>query len=55
MAREELPLVAPTLIFCDTFMPRVDGLSFLMRLREIPAFFDTPVIIISSGKIAKWC
>jgi CheY-like chemotaxis protein len=47
---EKLPLFAPGLIFCDIFMPKVDGLSFVMRLREHPVYFDTPVIITSAGK-----
>lgn len=47
---DKLPLFNPALIFCDIFMPKVDGLSFMMRLREHPVYYDIPVIITSAGK-----
>lgn len=50
VAWEKLPVFDPALIFCDIFMPKVDGLSFVMRLREHPVYYDTPVIITSAGK-----
>jgi CheY-like chemotaxis protein len=50
VAWEKLPLFDPALIFCDIFMPKVDGLSFMMRLREHPLYSDIPVIITSAGK-----
>lgn len=50
IAWEKLPLFDPALIFCDIFMPKVDGLSFMMRLREHPLYTDIPVIITSAGK-----
>lgn len=50
VAWEKLPMYDPALIFCDIFMPKVDGLSFVMRLREHVMYKDTPVIITSAGK-----
>lgn len=50
IAWEKLPLFDPALIFCDIFMPKVDGLSFMMRLREHPLYSEIPVIITSAGK-----
>lgn len=50
VAWEKLPMFDPALIFCDIFMPKVDGVSFMMRLREHPVFHDIPVIITSAGK-----
>ncbi len=50
VAWEKLPMFDPALIFCDIFMPKVDGLSFMMRLREHPLYNEIPVIITSAGK-----
>lgn len=50
VAWEKLPMYDPELIFCDIFMPKVDGLSFVMRLREHVMYNQTPVIITSAGK-----
>lgn len=50
VAWDKLPLFDPALIFCDIFMPKLDGVSFMMRLREHPVYADVPVIISSSGK-----
>jgi CheY-like chemotaxis protein len=50
VAWEKLPIFDPALIFCDIFMPKVDGLSFMMRLREHPLYAEVPVIITSAGK-----
>lgn len=40
----------PAIIFCDMFMPRLDGVGFLERLRADPEFANLPVIAISSAK-----
>jgi len=40
----------PAVVFVDIFMPRVDGLAFLGRLRGNPEFADLPVVAISSAR-----
>ncbi len=40
----------PAVVFMDIFMPTVDGVAFLERLRANPEFADLPVIAISSAK-----
>lgn len=40
----------PAVVFVDIFMPNVDGITFLERLRANPEFADLPVIAISSAK-----
>lgn len=37
----------PDLILLDVMIPPMDGLTFLMRLREDPAARDVPVIVVS--------
>jgi len=49
-AWEALGDARPALIFCDIYMPRMDGLAFLQRIREHQLFGDLPVIITSAGK-----
>jgi CheY-like chemotaxis protein len=40
----------PAIIFCDMYMPKLDGIGFLQRLRANPEFADLPVVAISSAK-----
>lgn len=40
----------PAIVFCDIFMPKLDGIGFLERLRANPEFADLPVIAISAAK-----
>jgi CheY-like chemotaxis protein len=40
----------PDVVFVDIFMPKVDGIAFLERLRANPEFADLPVIAISSAR-----
>ncbi len=40
----------PAIVFCDIFMPRLDGVGFLERLRADPEYKDLPVVAISSAK-----
>ena len=40
----------PAVVFVDIFMPKLDGVAFLERLRANPEFADMPVIAISSAK-----
>jgi two-component system chemotaxis response regulator CheY len=40
----------PAIVFCDMFMPKLDGIGFLQRLRANPEFAELPVIAMSSAK-----
>lgn len=40
----------PVIVFCDLYMPKLDGIGFLERLRANPEFADLPVVAISSAK-----
>ena len=40
----------PVLVFCDLYMPKLDGIGFLERLRSHAELSDIPVIAISSAK-----
>jgi CheY-like chemotaxis protein len=40
----------PAVVFMDIFMPTLDGVAFLERLRANPEFANLPVIAISSAK-----
>jgi CheY-like chemotaxis protein len=40
----------PVIVFCDMFMPRLDGIGFLERLRANAEFAELPVVAISSAK-----
>ncbi len=40
----------PVIVFCDIYMPRLDGVGFLEKLRAHPEFAELPVIAISSAK-----
>lgn len=37
----------PDLILLDVMIPPIDGLTFLMRLREDPAARDIPVVVVT--------
>jgi CheY-like chemotaxis protein len=39
----------PRLIICDLSMPRMDGTTFIRKIREHPLFCDIPVIVISAA------
>jgi CheY-like chemotaxis protein len=40
----------PAVIFCDMFMPNLDGVGFLKRLRAHPELKDTALIAITSAQ-----
>lgn len=40
----------PVIVFCDLYMPKLDGIGFLERLRANPEFAELPVVAISSAK-----
>ena len=40
--------VSPDIIFTDLNMPKLDGLSFIKRVRQIEKFRDVPIIIYTS-------
>ncbi|MEO8633696.1 MAG: response regulator [Gemmatimonadales bacterium] len=40
----------PAVIFCDMFMPNLDGVGFLQRLRAHPELKDTALIAITSAQ-----
>jgi len=39
---------SPQLILLDLAMPQMDGLTFLRRLREMPQYVQTPVILCTA-------
>ncbi len=39
----------PDIIICDVLMPNMDGLEFLARIRDLPRFSNTPVVMISAN------
>jgi CheY-like chemotaxis protein len=39
----------PDIIVCDVLMPNMDGLEFVSRLRDLPRFSNTPVVMISAN------
>lgn len=43
----------PDLIFLDLVMPNLNGYEICARLRKIPAFSDTPIIILTSNIIDR--
>ncbi len=43
----------PDLIFLDLVMPNLNGYEICDRLRKIPAFSDTPIIILTSNIIDR--
>ncbi len=48
IALQEACLENPDLFLVDLMMPVVDGFKLCRRLREIPDFFRTPIIIITA-------
>ena len=40
----------PAIIFCDMYMPKLDGIEFLRRLRAHPVLNETPLIAITSAQ-----
>lgn len=40
----------PDLIVVDLIMPRMDGVQFVQRLREIKLFEDVPVILMTANR-----
>ena len=45
-------VLMPDLIICDVIMPRMDGQEFLERVREMPAFEETPVLMVTGAEDA---
>jgi CheY-like chemotaxis protein len=41
----------PDVIICDVLMPNMDGLEFLARIRDLPRFSNTPVVMISANAV----
>jgi len=37
----------PDVVLCDVIMPEMDGFTFLEKMKEDPAFIDTPVIMLT--------
>jgi CheY-like chemotaxis protein len=40
----------PVAILTDTQMPCIDGLAFRLRARSMPAFDNTPIVVLSGGR-----
>lgn len=40
----------PAVIFCDMYMPKLDGVGFLRRLRSHPVLNETPLVAITSAQ-----
>jgi CheY-like chemotaxis protein len=43
----------PSVILLDIMMDRIDGLTFMTHLREMPALVDTPVIAMSTQAVLE--
>jgi CheY-like chemotaxis protein len=41
----------PAVILLDIMMERIDGLTFMNHLREMPALIETPVIAMSTAAV----
>jgi CheY-like chemotaxis protein len=41
----------PSVILLDIMMERIDGLTFMNHLREMPALEDTPVVAMSTAAV----
>lgn len=48
-ALKVLSLVKVDLLLLDLGMPDLDGFAFLEKMRQLPAYENTPVIIVSSN------
>jgi two-component system, OmpR family, response regulator MprA len=46
---EELERERPDLIVLDLMMPRMDGLEFCRRLRDLPQGASIPIIVVSAN------
>ena len=51
-ALDVLDRVAPDLVITDVNMPELDGLALLRRIRSLPSFRFTPVLILTSESAA---
>ncbi len=43
-----LDIVKPQLILLDVMMPEMDGPTTLQKIREIPAWADTPIVFLTA-------
>jgi CheY-like chemotaxis protein len=43
----------PSVILLDIMMERIDGLTFMSHLREMPALEDTPVVAMSTPAVLE--
>lgn len=43
----------PTVILLDIMMERIDGLTFMNHLREMPEIEDTPVVAMSTAAVLE--
>jgi CheY-like chemotaxis protein len=41
----------PNVILLDIMMERIDGLTFMNHLRDMPAIVDTPVVAMSTAAV----
>ncbi len=40
----------PSVLLCDIHMPEMDGITFVRRVRMLPAFQSTPIIMLTSDE-----
>lgn len=43
----------PSVILLDIMMERIDGLTFMSHLREMPALEETPVVAMSTAAVLE--
>lgn len=48
-ALSALPVFRPQMILVDYMMPGLDGISFIRRVREDPAFENTPIVMVTTS------